>query len=193
MAHTAAHTHRTTVLSKRHAAAPKKRVISGRKAASVRHAKRTGSRALKDRRPRGKASSTGMRKRVEPTSATRKRTRAIATRGIAPRGKTPVIGPSLRKVSANSRKKFVLARKLRITGGLRRPAIRMTTERKAPRRRRIAPRLWRCAACGMLVPWVSVDSRCFPCLKRGLAGRKREDEFAMGVFDIEEEFAPAVQ
>jgi hypothetical protein len=183
MAHTAAHTHRTTVLSKRHAAASKKRVSSGRKAASVRHATKTGSGALKIRRWHGKASAAG----------TRKRTPAVRAKGNAPRGKTSVRGLGSRKASTNSRKKYVLAKKFKVRGGLRRPAVKMTTEQKARRRRRAAPRLWRCMSCGMLVPWVSVDSRCFPCLKRGLAGRKREDEFAMGVFDIEEEFAPAVQ
>ena len=56
-----------------------------------------------------------------------------------------------------------------------------------------APRLFRCAACGNHVPWVSVDSRCFPCLKRGLAARKREEELALGAFDIDEDFVAAVR
>jgi hypothetical protein len=43
------------------------------------------------------------------------------------------------------------------------------------------------------VPWVSVDSRCFPCLKRGLAARKREEELALGAFDIDEDFVAVVR
>jgi hypothetical protein len=34
----------------------------------------------------------------------------------------------------------------------------------------------KCAQCGGMFPWLSVDGLCFNCLKKKLAARKREDE-----------------
>jgi hypothetical protein len=95
-----------------------------------------------------------------------------------------------RAVQARKKQNVVKRGRPRVTATL---AAKITTYSRSSRRHHVAPRFFRCSACGNLVPWISVDSRCFPCLKRGLAAKKREEEMAFGSFDIDEDFAEAVR
>jgi hypothetical protein len=98
---------------------------------------------------------------------------------------------SSRKRAVQERKKQNVVKRGRPRGIASRGA--KITAYGRTKRGHAAARLLRCAACGNHVPWVSVDSRCFPCLKRGLAARKREEELALGAFDIDEDFAAVVR
>lgn len=96
-----------------------------------------------------------------------------------------------RKMAGQARRKQNVVKRGRPRGAATR--VSKITARGRALRGCAAPRLFRCAACGNHVPWVSVDSRCFPCLKRGLAARKREEELALGAFDIDEDFVAVVR
>ncbi|MFH1010590.1 MAG: hypothetical protein V1784_05085 [bacterium] len=121
--------------------------------------------------------------------------RALAARKkrVIARGKAGVAASALNEKRRKAQAKYGVGAKSRAKAVSGRAPARGVAPRRVSRWRRAAPRLLRCSACGGVVLWVSVDRRCFPCLKRGIAARKREDEFALGVFEIEEEFVPAVQ
>jgi len=130
-----------------------------------------------------KALGKGGGKAVKPT-ALKKKTGTRTQRATA-------LALSSRKMAIQARRKHNVVKRGRPRAtAIRAPKI---TAYGRTTRGHAVPRLFRCAACGNHVPWVSVDSRCFPCLKRGLAARKREEELALGAFDIDEDFVAVVR
>lgn len=111
-------------------------------------------------------------------------------------GRTKKVGRSsapAREKNVQIRKKQVVSRRGGPYKGLTRMSKKVTGRRRLPRRRRAGPRLVRCGICGNLVPWVSVDNRCFPCLKKGLALRRREEETRVGAYEADEGLVSTVR
>ncbi len=195
MVHTAVHSARAISKSRRGVRGTKRRASSTITRAGKVH------RAAKSRQVAAKS------RQVAKASLKKLRQRRVG-RPLA-KGSGRTVKPSALKKKAGTRtqraaalslatRKLAQAKKIHNVVKRGRPRVSTTraekiTARGRALRRRAAPRLFRCAACGNHVPWVSVDSRCFPCLKRGLAARKQEEELALGAFDIEEDFVAVVR
>lgn len=197
MVHTTIHSSRAISKSRRGVAVSKRKASSTvTKAGRIHRAKEARPAIAKSQQlPKAALRKIGARRagRTAAKGVQRRTGSSVLNARMGTRGQRAVALEVINKkkaVQARKRKNVVKRGRPRVTAA-RSPKI--TTYSRSSRRSHVAPRLFRCNSCGNLVPWVSVDSRCFPCLKRGLAARKREEEMAFGAFDIDEDFVAAVR